>query len=407
MSAPGTVAWFAHHEFRLAWRDWIAMMTAGRRRVRTLIVVLAVFAVFMHAVAFAVVSRFGGMAEPDKTALVVISGAMVLAWSLMLSQAMESVTRALYARSDLDLLLSSPAQAQRIFAVRMLTIAISVMAMAMFIAAPFIDVLAVQGGARWLGAYPTMAAIGAAAAAVATLTTTALFAAIGAQRTRLVAQIVAAVIGAAFVITLQFAAIMSTGTLSRFAVLASEPIVAVAPDLDSAGWWPARAVLGDAGAIAIVLGVSLALLGAAITLTAPRFAGCALAAAGLAGPAIRQRRRVDFRAASPLAMLRRKEWALLRRDPWLASQTTGCSSSICCRRHFSCGEASATALAPRCCWCRSSSWQPASLRAASPGSRSRGRMPRSSLPPRRSPPAESCAPRSRPSWARSQSCSRR
>jgi len=24
--------WFARHEIRLAWREWIAMMTGGRRR---------------------------------------------------------------------------------------------------------------------------------------------------------------------------------------------------------------------------------------------------------------------------------------------------------------------------------------------------------------------------------------
>ena len=36
MSHPGTLVWFARHESRLAWRDWLAMMTAGRRRrVRT------------------------------------------------------------------------------------------------------------------------------------------------------------------------------------------------------------------------------------------------------------------------------------------------------------------------------------------------------------------------------------
>ena len=29
-ASPGTLTWFARHEFRLAWRDWLAMMTAGR-----------------------------------------------------------------------------------------------------------------------------------------------------------------------------------------------------------------------------------------------------------------------------------------------------------------------------------------------------------------------------------------
>jgi ABC-2 type transport system permease protein len=45
MNAPGSVLWFARHEFRLAWRDWVSMMTAGRgARIRTLAVVLTVLA---------------------------------------------------------------------------------------------------------------------------------------------------------------------------------------------------------------------------------------------------------------------------------------------------------------------------------------------------------------------------
>ena len=75
--------------------------------------------------------------------------------------------------------------------------------------------------------------------------TIALFRVIGAKRTRLVAQIVAAVIGAAFVIGLQIAAIFSAGSLSRFAALQSDWMLAHAPDTHSAFWWPARAVLGD------------------------------------------------------------------------------------------------------------------------------------------------------------------
>ena len=54
MSAPGSIAWIARHELRLAWRDWLAMMTAGgRTRVRTLLVVLLGATAFMHAIASA------------------------------------------------------------------------------------------------------------------------------------------------------------------------------------------------------------------------------------------------------------------------------------------------------------------------------------------------------------------
>ena len=59
MSRPGTLVWFAHHEARLAWRDWLAMMTAGRRRrVRTVAIALIVFVTFMHFVAYSMVGRF-------------------------------------------------------------------------------------------------------------------------------------------------------------------------------------------------------------------------------------------------------------------------------------------------------------------------------------------------------------
>ena len=31
-TASASTLWFARHELRLAWRDWLAMMTGGRRR---------------------------------------------------------------------------------------------------------------------------------------------------------------------------------------------------------------------------------------------------------------------------------------------------------------------------------------------------------------------------------------
>jgi ABC-2 type transport system permease protein len=93
-----------------------------------------------------------------------------------------------------------------------------------------------------------------------------LFRTIGPRRTRLVAQIVAAVIGAFFVIVMQAAAIMSYGSLSRFAILQSDAVVARAPEADSLLWWPARAVLGDPAAMAAVLVASLALLAFAVVM---------------------------------------------------------------------------------------------------------------------------------------------
>ena len=323
MSAPGTLTWFARHECRLAWRDWLSMMTAGRRRrARSIAIGLVVFAVFMHGLAYAMVGRYGHVAaDADKTVLLVISGNALLSAALMLSQAMESVTRAFYSRADLDLILSSPASARRLFSVRIGAMALAITLMAVLLAAPFIDVLALTGGARWLGAYGVVAALGMMATALAVGLTIALFRVLGPRRTRLVAQIVAAIIGAAFVIGLQVAAIFSYGTLSRLAFLQSDALAALMPDTQSVVWWPARAILGDVGALAAVLATAIALLGAAIFVFAPIFAEHATAAAGVAHAATRSRRWTGFRRASPMGALRRKEWSLLRRDPWLVSQT--------------------------------------------------------------------------------------
>ena len=323
MSATATLTWFAGHEFRLAWRDWLSMMTAGKRgRERVVAVVLVIFIALMHLFAWTMVAHVAGIgAHPDKAALVGVTGCLLLSFSLMLSQAMESVTRAFYARSDLELILSSPVETARVFAVRIGALSVSTALLGLVLAAPVINVLAVLGGVHWLAAYGVVAAMGFTASAFAVALTVALFRAIGPKRTRLVAQIVAAVIGAAFVIGLQVAAILSYGTISRFSVLESAGVIGHAPALASWFWLPARAALGDASALAVVAGAGLVMVAFAVTVFSGSFGDHVVAASSVAFTPERQRQASAFRGGSPLAALRQKEWTLLRRDPWLVSQT--------------------------------------------------------------------------------------
>ncbi|HZL38651.1 MAG TPA: permease [Pseudolabrys sp.] len=324
MSRPDTLLWLGRHELRLGWRDWLSMMTAGRRkRARTVAIALIVFAAFMHLLAWSMVARYAeASVMPDKATLVMVSGTILLSWSLLLSQAMESVTRAFYARSDLDLILTSPVSHRKVFSVRIARIAGSVALIAVLLASPFINVLVWLGGVRWLAAYGVVAAMGAMAAALAVALTIALFRTIGAKRTRLVAQILAAVIGAAFVIGLQVVAILNYGNLSRFAALQSDWLMAHAPNIGSMLYWPARAVLGDPAALAAVAAASLTLLVASIAIFAGNFGDHVVAAAGVSSGVVRQRRwQLGFRRRPAARVLRHKEWTLLRRDPWLMSQS--------------------------------------------------------------------------------------
>jgi ABC-2 type transport system permease protein len=322
MSSVTALSWFARHELRLAWREWLAMIAGRRGRRRAAIIGFVILAALLHLPAWAVIGRYAELSTPlDATPRIVISATICLGWALILSQAIESVTRVFYARADLDLIMSSPTTLTELFAVRISAIALSVTAMALLFATPFVDVLLLGGGARWLAALGVVIASGLSATAVAIAVTIMLFRLIGPARTRLVAQIVAAIIGAGFVIALQVAAILSTGTLSRFAILTSDAVAALAPAAESIVWWPARAVTGDVTALLPLLSVSLILLGIVMAIFSPRFADTAVSAAAQGAPSRWIRGAKAFRGGSRQQAMRRKEFVLLARDPWLISQT--------------------------------------------------------------------------------------
>ncbi len=322
MNATAALSWFARHEIRLAWREWLAMMTGGRGKRKRAIIGLILFAAIMHLPAWAVIGRFADLQPPlDKPTLIVITATIFLAWALMLSQAIESVTRVFYARADLDLIMSSPARLTNVFSVRIAAIALSVTGMALLLSTPFVDVLVLGGGARWLSAFGVVVAIGLSAAAVAIAITVTLFRLIGPSRTRLVAQILAAIIGAGFVIALQVAAILSYGTLSRFAVLTSDAAAAYAPGPDSPLWWPARAAIGDGEVLALLIAFALVLLGGVMAIFSPKFADTVAHVSATSMTTRRAPRASAFRRGSRQQALRAKEFLLLRRDPWLVSQS--------------------------------------------------------------------------------------
>lgn len=326
MMGHATLTWFARHELQLAWRDWAAMM-AGARTTRERLVTLIVlcFVAGLHWIAYAILKPILARGvTPDLSSLIVITATLATTFSMILSQAIEHVTRAFYARSDLDLILSSPAPARHLFAVRILAIAATGAVMAGLLAAPFINTAVALDGPRWLGAYAVIAAMSALATAMALAAAMAMFRAFGAKRTRLIAQIIAAVVGAALLIAIQAIAVLMYGNFSRMSVLTSPWIASHAPDPASMMWTPARAVLGDAHAALGLLTLSMALLTAAIWRYAPRFADHAIDAAGLAHAAESNRSpaaRRPFVARTTAQALRHKEWILLKRDPWLLSQT--------------------------------------------------------------------------------------
>jgi ABC-2 type transport system permease protein len=214
--SPRSLLWLARQEGRISWRDLVYLMTAGGRwRMRSVVIWIAIVIAIMHAIAWQMVARYADMSLPAApSALTALSGSIGLGFFLMLSQSLEQVTRLFYGRGDLDLLKSSPVSLRRVLGLRVLSVAATTTAMTVFIAAPFINVLIYRGGAHWLSGYGVAAASGFATTGVALALTAALFDLMGAKRTRLAAQIVAALIGSAFIIAIQVLAITSLVSLS-------------------------------------------------------------------------------------------------------------------------------------------------------------------------------------------------
>ncbi len=322
--APASLLWFAQHEFRLAWRDTLAMMTGGKRvrLVGWLVGGAVVYGVMMLIAWYSLRPWVLGGIVLDKQTLLMVTGMGLLFWTVTLSQALESVTRVYYTRSDLDLILSSPSSSNRLFAVRAMAIVAATAGLGALLISPLIWSLVFQDGARWLSAYLVLIALAALSVAIAMGITRLLFQIAGPRRTRLIAQIVAGVIGAGFVIGIQAVAILSHDGFARYAFFQSADVLAMAPDAKSPVWIPARAVMGDPALAALLMLVCFAALAGVIALTAPSYARLATSTAGLTH--IRSQRRPSrhsFTAVSQRQALRRKEWKLLQRDPWLLSQS--------------------------------------------------------------------------------------
>ena len=323
-TAPGSWLWLARHEGRLAWRDLRYLMTGGGRwRGRNVIIVFILLALGLHLIAFGVVGRHAHMTlDVGTRGFTSITGSFLLIFFLLLSQALEQVTRLFYGRGDLDLFRSSPASLRRIFVIRVLSIAVSTTMMALVIALPAINVLALFGGPHWFTGLGIAVAAAATTTGIALAMASILFDTLGPKRTRFASQVASAIVGSAFIIGIQAVAILSIGTLSPNTLFGSDLVLARMPEADSALWIPARALLGSVPDLAITVVAAALILTVPMVLLSGRLGGYAIATASVHHGGNRRAWSTRlFRTTSSRQLLQRKEWVLLFRDPWLASQT--------------------------------------------------------------------------------------
>jgi len=318
MFGPGGVLFLLRHEMLLAWR---AFRASGKgRHVRRLI--------FYSAMALLLgfggywVARLLSHVDPAPTpvALGVAGVVFAVLLSFMVSQALMLITESLYQRGDLDLLLASPLPPWRILTVRIAAIAINVSLLYLILAAAVFVWLPLFGGWAWMSFAPSVLLLALFATAAALVLARLMFWLIGPKNTRILAQIVAGLIGAAFFIALQWENLTQAGDRSEAYRILMQQLVPLFADPQSVLSLPARAAFGVANDLALWALVAIGAYLLAVWWYASRFAAEAASIAGLGA----RRRRRDTRArrmrGGVAASLVRKEWRLLARDPLLLSQ---------------------------------------------------------------------------------------
>ena len=309
---PGSIGWLMQHEFRLYRRGLKAFGGNG-----LIIFVLAM----LHLLAIPVAFGLRHLPTlPPLTVAVILTVGGVFVLLLMISRGLVTAVQALYARGDMDLMLSSPIAPRTIITVRAAIIAAAVTLEFGVLIWPFANVFVLFGMFEWLKAYVLLPALGMLATSLSLVLALILFYLFGARRTRVIAQVMSALFAVAFTLLAQLPNIMGR---SRGRTPASRLSAATehAPSVDSALWAPAFAVTnGFLPTLAIA-----AACGAIFLLTtrqlADSFIRASIASAGVS---------VGKRGRSPHAALRfhgntrwiliRKELRLIARDPWLLTQ---------------------------------------------------------------------------------------
>ena len=309
---PGSTAWLMHHEFRLYWRG-ISKAVGSKIPVLLLLILLHLIAIPM-----ALAIKHTPSLPTRAVALgLTIGGAFVL--FLMVSRGLITAVQALYARGDMDLLLSSPLSPRAIIAVRASFIAASVTTEFGVLIWPFANVFVLFGLLGWFRAYVLLPALGMLATSISLVLALVLFHAFGARRTRVIAQIASALIAAGFMVLLQLPNYLRPQ--GRNAAAATGAFTSGLPSGDSAFLIPALAVLGGsvstlaiAVACAAIFGLTLHLLGGAFIR-----ASTAAASIGVGRRARNPSDTLQFHSNTRLILIL-KELRLIARDPWLLTQ---------------------------------------------------------------------------------------
>lgn len=317
---PGGALWLLRNELRLFWRRG-----DSKKSMRIVLIVAGLGWLGLSWMIFRPLSQVIpppplGNETIDGVALAAISVIIAFIFTLIVSQGLQRTIEAIYLRNDLDLLLSAPLKGWTILIVRSAGVAISTLPLYAFLIGPPILWLTILNSPVWLTAVPTILALAFGGTGIALLLVTVLFRLIGPKRTRIAAQLLSLLIGAAIFILFQLPNfsrrfredIGDDEVLERFQALNI--------DADVLYLLPARAVTGDIPAMLLVASLCGLLFALGVWVFSRRFVTDAAAAAAMEPR--RNTTAVASRAmrSGLLASIVRKELRLLFRDTVLLSR---------------------------------------------------------------------------------------
>ena len=321
----GSLLWLIRWQLRLGWRD-----ATARTKPWIWVVLVLLFVLGIPGLLYLAFGDFAGRfsslngLKPDVGLLLGASGGLILLLTLMLSSAVVGTLRALFERGDLDLLLSSPLRSRTIFAARALGVVVSqFLGTATFIV-PIALLGVLLGFWRLLGILPTLVSLSLLASSLGILLTLGLVRVLGVGRARTVAQILSALVGAAFFLIFQAQNILGRGALLELASSLTRFVNSLRENpafgASSLIWYPARSIFLEPLPTVLFLSFSSLIFAWTVNFTRRSFLR------GVQNEVKGDRR---TRASSKIvhfsgglfSSLYRKEWRSILRDPLLISQT--------------------------------------------------------------------------------------
>lgn len=315
IAAPGSTLWLLRHELRLLWRG------TSKKLPILAIVLLVLFQLLAFAIAAAVMSAPPIPAQYMPLAWASVSGLSIVGLLIMLSSGLVACVKVIYARGDMNLLLSSPIKPQSIVLVRAGAIAITLMAGFGVLILPFANALGLLVSPKWFTVYPALACLALFASSLSLLMALSLFRALGARRTRVVAQILGGIVGTAAFLATQLPNMMSTqGRDAATSQFVGYMMSVHWPSTDRWVWLPARALMGEPLPLLAAIALSVGLFIVVACGLSEGFIASMVAAGGNESRASKRKGGVRRFNTGTVSVLRRKELRLIGRDPWLLTQ---------------------------------------------------------------------------------------